>query len=183
VDAIEIKGVMVRPSGFEPPTFCSGGNRSMCILLTSMAARTSFRANRRRTKAAVDERLMKGLRRSHFQNHFFDSFLPASDVSPRRPANANSICGPRPSHRPACRSPHSPSIKTGHANNFATAREGANILGIPGAGDGVGGRPFFLKSGQQFSEFPLFACLVWGEGFSECPAVGPGSGGIFSPTG
>jgi hypothetical protein len=23
---------MVRPSGFEPPTFCSGGTRSMCML-------------------------------------------------------------------------------------------------------------------------------------------------------
>ena len=32
----------------------------MCILLTSIAAMTSFKANRRRTKAAVDERLMKG---------------------------------------------------------------------------------------------------------------------------
>jgi hypothetical protein len=51
---------LVRPGGFEPPTFCSGGSGSMCILLTSIAAMTSFKANRRRTKAAVDERLMKG---------------------------------------------------------------------------------------------------------------------------
>jgi hypothetical protein len=24
--------LLVRPSGFEPPTFCSGGKRSMCML-------------------------------------------------------------------------------------------------------------------------------------------------------
>src|ERR1022692_2450589 len=53
------KEVVVRPSGFEPPTFCSGGKESMCILLIYMTAMTCFKANRRRIQAAVDERLMK----------------------------------------------------------------------------------------------------------------------------
>ncbi len=56
----ELNEIVVRPSGFEPPTFCSGEKRSMCILLIPIAAMVAFRANRRRIKAAVDERLMKG---------------------------------------------------------------------------------------------------------------------------
>jgi len=44
--------------------------------------------NRRRIKAAVDEGLMKGFQEATFQNHFFDSFLQASDGVPRRPTNA-----------------------------------------------------------------------------------------------
>ena len=39
----------------------------MCILLTYMTAMTGFKANRRRIQAAIDERLMKGFRRSHFK--------------------------------------------------------------------------------------------------------------------
>jgi len=52
---------LVRPAGLEPAAFCSGDKGSMCILLISIAAMTAYRANRWRIKAAVDERLMKGL--------------------------------------------------------------------------------------------------------------------------
>ena len=77
----------------------------MCILLTYMAAMTCFKANRRRIQAAVDERLMKGFQETTFQNHFFDTFLTASDGVPRRPTNANSICVPQESSlRPDCQS-------------------------------------------------------------------------------
>ena len=57
----------------------------MCILLTYMSAMTCFKANRRRIKAAVDEGLMKGFQEATFQNHFFDSFLQASDGVPLSP--------------------------------------------------------------------------------------------------
>ncbi len=40
--AIESKGVVVRPSGFEPPTFCSGGKPfHTALLLFSIACRPS----------------------------------------------------------------------------------------------------------------------------------------------
>ena len=37
--AIESEGVVVRPSGFEPPTFCSGDKRSIAEQLTRFLAR------------------------------------------------------------------------------------------------------------------------------------------------
>ena len=59
----------------------------MCILLTYMAAITCFKANSRRIKAAVDERLMKGFQETTLQNHFFDSFLTAEDGVPLHKVN------------------------------------------------------------------------------------------------
>jgi hypothetical protein len=61
-----------------------------------MAAMTCFKANKRRIKAAVDERLMKGFQETTFQNHFFDSFLTASDGVPRRPHKCQlNLAGPQ----------------------------------------------------------------------------------------
>ena len=51
---------MVRPDRFELPTFWFVGMQPQRILLILARVMTSLRANRRRTKAAVDERLMKG---------------------------------------------------------------------------------------------------------------------------
>ena len=92
---IDFNGVMVRPSGFEPPTFCSGGKESMCILLTYMAAITCFKANRRRIKAAVDERLMKGFREKISPITAAPLLLPCAERGVPCPARRNPVCGPR----------------------------------------------------------------------------------------
>jgi len=51
----------------------------MCILLSSIAAMTAFRANRWRIKAAVDERLMKGLSGSLFSKSLLRLPSPGAD--------------------------------------------------------------------------------------------------------
>ena len=52
--AIEFKGVMVRPSGFEPPTFCSGGKRSIQLsygrTMNSTSIVVTFRSEGQITK-------------------------------------------------------------------------------------------------------------------------------------
>jgi len=63
----------------------------MCILLTSIAAVTLFMANTRRTKAAADERLMKGL----FGRALFQVAIPR----PLPPAAAPGVPQPRQDHR------------------------------------------------------------------------------------
>ena len=57
----------------------------MCILLIYMAAMTSFQAHRRRTKATLDERLMKvkvHREKSFSKSLFLNSFLTASGAGP-----------------------------------------------------------------------------------------------------
>src|SRR5438132_1575833 len=98
---------MVRPSGFEPPTFCSGGKGPMCILLTYLAAMACFKVNRGRTKAAVDERLMKGFQKTTFQNHSSTPFSQHRTESPIAPHEGPTpICGVPygPSLGPDCQS-------------------------------------------------------------------------------
>ena len=51
---------MVRPDRVELPTFWFVGMQSDRILLILMFAETYFEANTWRTKAPIDERLMKG---------------------------------------------------------------------------------------------------------------------------
>lgn len=107
----------------------------MCILLTYMTAMTCFKANRRRIQAAVDERFSE----KPLSKSLLRLLSPSVGYSPRRPRECQlNLQAQRPSHRPACRSPHFPSIKTGRAKNFATAREGAKMseLTVP-ADDGA----------------------------------------------
>src|ERR1035437_6692059 len=137
---------LVRPSGFEPPTFCSGGKESMCILLTYMAAMTCLKANRRRIQAAVDERLMKGFRETSSQNHFFDSLSRAGRPRLSRERNPGAVpircpLGQRRHHSPltANNPPRtSPAVREKHSRNLGGGAGWATNL-----------------SGQQFSEFQL----------------------------
>jgi len=119
----------------------------MCILLIPIAAMKAFRANRWRIKAAVDERLMKGLSETFFQNHIFDS-LSQSQVarlsSSRNPGPIPDRCALGP-----CRY-HSP--LTAHKPPRNLQKQGRkhcqNSLQLVPAW-----RPIFLRWGRQFSEF------------------------------
>jgi hypothetical protein len=51
---------MVRPDRFELPTFWFVAMQHLPILLILLSAKAAFEANKWRTKAAVDEGLMKG---------------------------------------------------------------------------------------------------------------------------
>ena|SRR5581483_11384131 len=80
---------VVRPERFELPTFWFVGMQPGPILLTFLPTMTAFEANAWRTKAAVDERLMKGrLTRSskklsstassHFGCHSCEELIPSA---------------------------------------------------------------------------------------------------------